>query len=326
VRAAQAKGVAFIYVSHRLEEVFSLCDRLTVLRDGRTVASAAVADIHIGQVIQWVAGKSVGTERRPPVVADDAPIRVRATGLADGLVTTPLDLSIRAGEIVGVTGIIGSGYDRVCEWIGGVAAAASGVMTLDAQDLRMGSPKAMREAGCVIVVGDRAKGAFPDLSVRENLFADAVYRGPRGWPSLERERKRAAELVALFGVRPRDAVEAPIRSLSGGNQQKVLFARALMHEPALLVLLDPTAGVDVGARAELHDLLRAAAVKGTAVFIGSSDFEEVAAICNRVLVVRDGAVRAELTGDDVRMDRLFAEAHAADAGHAGHRLAAEGRA
>jgi ribose transport system ATP-binding protein len=326
VRAAKAKGVAFIYVTHRLEEIFSLCDRVTVLRDGCTVASAAVADIHIEQVIQWVAGKSVGSERRPSLVANDAPIRVRATGLADGLVTTPFDLSIRAGEIVGITGIIGSGYDRVCEWIGGMAAAESGAITLEGQNLRMGSPKAMRGAGCEIVVGDRVKGAFPDLSVRENLFAEAVYCGPRGWPSLERERKRAADLVALFGVRPRDAVEAPIRSLSGGNQQKVLFARALMHDPAMVVLIDPTAGVDVGARAELHDLLRAAAAKGTAALIGSSDFEEVAAICNRVLVVRDGAVRAELTGDEVRMDRLFSEAHAADASRTAHRLAAEGRA
>jgi ribose transport system ATP-binding protein len=318
VRAARAKGVAFIYVSHRLEEVFSLCHRITVLRDGRTVASADVADVHIGQVVQWVAGKSVGTERRPPAVPDDAPIRVRATGLADGLVMTPLDLSIRAGEIVGVTGIIGSGYDRICEWIGGVAAAKSGTISLNNRTVRQNSAQVMREAGCEIVVGDRARGAFPDLTVRENLFAAAVYSGPHGWPSLERERKRAKELVDVFGVRPRDAIESPIRSLSGGNQQKVLFARALMREPALIVLVDPTAGVDVGARAELHDLLRAAAAEGTSALLGSSDFEEVASICNRVLIVRDGAVQIELSGDDVRMDRLFAEAHAAGGHHPEH--------
>jgi ribose transport system ATP-binding protein len=326
VRAARAKGVAFIYVSHRLEEVFALCDRLTVLRDGQTIASAAVADVRIGQVIQWVAGKSVAVERHPPVVADDARIRVAANGLSGDVITAPISFSIRAGEIVGVTGIIGSGYDRICEWLGGVSAAESGAIELENQAVDSGPTWAMRRAGCEIVVGDRAKGAFPDLTVRENLFADAVYRDARGWPSIDQERQRAAEIVILFGVRPRDSTEAPIRSLSGGNQQKVLFARALMHEPALLVLIDPTAGVDVGARAELHDLLRVAAANGTATLFGSSDFEEVAAICNRVLVVRDGSIGAELTGDDVRMDRLFAEAHSGSGHGAGEHAANGGRA
>jgi ribose transport system ATP-binding protein len=317
VRAARAKGVGFIYVSHRLEEVFSLCDCLTVLRDGRTVATADVAEVHMGQVIKWVAGKAVAIERRPPQVSDQAPIRLSATRLSGGVITAPFDLSICAGEIVGITGIIGSGYDRVCEWVGGVIASESGVIVLDNQTVRLGSTKAMRGAGCEIVVGDRGKGAFPDLAVRENLFADAVCTGPRGWPSLERERERAVELTTRFGVRPRNTTEEPIRSFSGGNQQKVLFARALMHEPKLIVLIDPTAGVDVGARVELHDLLRTAAAQGTAALLGSSDFEEIAAMCNRVLVVRDGAVRAELRGDDVRIDRLFTEAHAGGCHSAG---------
>ena len=167
---------------------------------------------------------------------------------------------------------------------------------------------ASRAAGMEIVLGDRSRAAFAELSVRENLFADRLWRNG-SWPDPNGERERARELSVAFGVRPAECGELAIQSLSGGNQQKVLFARALMTQPKVLVLVDPTAGVDVGARVALHDLLRAAASAGAAVLIASSDFEEIEAVAARVLVVRDGAVAAEIPGGEVTWDRLFLEAH-----------------
>jgi ribose transport system ATP-binding protein len=314
IRAAKAAGVAFVYVSHRLEEVFDLCERMTVLRDGRNVASAVVKDVSSAQVIEWIAGNFIATGRRPSARRQDAPVRLRGEGLKGGLIETPFDIAVRAGEIVGVTGIIGSGYGQICEWLCGLAAPASGTVLVDEAPVPLGSTRRSRDAGCEIVAGDRSRGAFPERTVRENLFADAVCR-KAGRPDLAEESRQAIATLIRFGVRPRDAAEFPMQSLSGGNQQKVLFARALNQAPKVLVLIDPTSGVDIGARTDLHNLLRESASAGAAIVVGSSDFEEVAAISDRVLVVRDGALGAELLDDEIKWDRLFAEAHG---GHRAH--------
>jgi ribose transport system ATP-binding protein len=308
IRAAKVAGVAFIYVSHRLEEVFDLCERMTVLRDGRNVASAAVKEVSSSQVIEWIAGNVVATGRRQSGRRLDAPIRLRGEGLIGGAIETPFDIEVREGEIVGVTGILGSGYSQICEWLCGLAAATTGSVLVDEIRIELGNTRSARDAGCEIVAGDRSRAAFPERTVRENLFADAVYR-KAGRPDLAEESRQAIATLGRFGVRPRDAAEFQMQSLSGGNQQKVLFARVLNQTPKVLVLIDPTAGVDIGARSDLHDLLRASAAAGAAIVIGSSDFEEVAAISDRVLIVRDGAIGAELLGDDIKWDRLFAEAH-----------------
>ena len=320
IRAARAAGVAFIYVSHRLEEVFDLCDRMTVLRDGRNIASAAVKDVSSEQVIEWIAGKVITTRRRVSAYKPSAPIRLRGQSLKGGVIDEPVKIAVRAGEIVGVTGILGSGYGQICEWLCGLEAPTAGAIFIDDQPIALGSTRRAREAGCEIVAGDRARAAFPERKVRENLFADLVCRRRDGRPSLREEAKQTSAILETYGVRPRHSSEMQIQSLSGGNQQKVLFARALGRTPKVLVLIDPTAGVDIGARSDLHELLRAATAMGAAIVLGSSDFEEVAAISDRVLVLRDGAIGAELIGDDVKWDRLFAEAHG------GHRSRAHGEA
>jgi ribose transport system ATP-binding protein len=306
IRAARKRGVAFVYVSHRLEEVFQLCDRLTVLRDGRNVATAEVGTVDMARVVEWIAGRSIALGRAAG--AGRGPVRLQARGLRGGVVEQPVSLAVAAGEILGVTGIIGSGYDAICAMIAGVDSAQSGDVEIDGSAVARGRPAASRAAGLEVVLGDRSRAAFAARSVRENLFADAIYR-TGAVPDLGGERRRVQDLVGEFDVRPRDCADKAIQSLSGGNQQKVLFARALMSEPKVLVLVDPTAGVDVGARAELHELLRRAAVRGAAVLFGSSDFEEITAIADRVLVVRDGRISVEVSGQDVTWDRLFLEAH-----------------
>jgi len=314
IRAARATGVAFIYVSHRLEEVFDLCDRMTVLRDGKVVATAPVKDVGADRVIEWIAGRSVSNNRKPIAeMKADAPIRLRGERLRGGVVEFPTDIEVREGEIVGITGIIGSGYNQICEWLCGLGLPEEGTIHIDGTSLAPGSTRRARDAGCEAVLGDRTRGAFPERRVRENLFADRIARR-EGRPDLREEARLTHNTLRSFGVRPADAAEMAMHSLSGGNQQKVLFARALAQDPKVLVLIDPTAGVDIGARADLHRMLQGAVTRGAAVVIGSSDFEEITAICDRVLIVRNGVISAELKQADICWQRLFAEAHG------GHRL------
>ena len=307
IRAASDRGVAFIYVSHRLEEVFQLCDRLTVLRDGCNVATAEVAAVDVDQVIAWIAGKSVRFGRSAPAAGRGAArlfvSEVGGRGLAE-----PIDMTIAGGEIVGVTGIIGSGYDCIGELVAGIEPSQGGRIAIDGREIVPGSTAAARVAGLEVVLGDRNKAAFAERTVRENLFADRLFRTGR-LANLRGERLRSQELIKDFDVRPEKCGEVLIQSLSGGNQQKVLFARALMSEPRVLVLIDPTAGVDVGARAELHKLLRKAARGGAAILFASSDFEELVAVADRVLIIREGRIHVEVKSEDITWDRLFMEAH-----------------
>ncbi|HEY6888183.1 MAG TPA: sugar ABC transporter ATP-binding protein [Solirubrobacter sp.] len=314
LRAARRTGVAYIYVTHRLEEVFDLADRVTVLRDGRRVATADVAEVTHDELVSWILGDALEPAVREERPLGDVALRV------DG----PVSFDVRAGEILGVCGLIGSGSRDVARVLGGAAdprgtvaperdaspVAAGGprrhsppatTATLAGAALPLGDPFALAQAGVAYVPGDRVReGAVPDLAVRENLF---LARRPR------RERAAAAELVDRFDVRPRDAVERPLASLSGGNQQKVIFARALHARPRLLVLDDPTAGVDVGSRLALHGFLRECAAEGAAIVLASTDFEEIAAVADRALVMRHGRVADELSRDQLTAERLARAAY-----------------
>ena len=290
LRAARKTGVAYIYVTHRLEEVFDLADRVTVLRDGRRVATADVADTTHDQLVSWILGDALEVATGAARELGDVALRV----------TGPVAFDVRAGEILAICGLIGSGSRDVARVLGG-ATTPEGTAELQGERLPLGDPYALSRAGVAYVPGDRVReGAVPDLAVRENLF---LARRPR------RERAAATELVARFDVRPRDAVERPLTTLSGGNQQKVIFARALHWRPRLLVLDDPTAGVDVGSRVQLHGFLRECAAEGAAVVLASTDFEEVAAVADRALVMRDGRVADELSRDQLTPERLARAAY-----------------
>lgn len=299
VRAARARGTAFLYVTHRLEEVFTLCDRLTVLADGRNVSSAAVGETDMAEVVRWITGRTVQRGRQARDVAvDDGPIRLTARGLLGAEITSTVDLDLHAGEIVGITGIRGSGYDRLCRWLAGIEPTRAGMVEIVGKRLT-GSPRQARKLGSDTVLGDRSLAAFPEMSVRENLFPLGVSQGPRAEMSL------ATHLLEQFGVRPRGANEHAMMALSGGNQQKVIFARAVSRAPKVIVLLDPTAGIDIGARHELHNIIRRTARDGAAILFGSSDFEEVAEIADRAIVVRKGATTIEIAGDKLTWNGLL---------------------
>ncbi len=307
LKTARKRGVSFVFVTHRIEEIFGLCDRATAMANGRRVATADVATIDHQMLVRWIIGRDVGQSSRL-----DAPVygttRLRLDGaMGDGL-AEPISLDVASGEILGITGLIGSGYHELSMWLAGIATPARGAMSLGGTTMPFGVPALLRQAGCQVVVGDRSRGAFADLTVRENMFPAGVSRSGAGM-GLGAERRRAAELVRQYKVRPGDCEEAAIRTLSGGNQQKILFLRAIEQKPSLIILIDPTVGVDVGAREELYAILHAEAERGAAVILASSDFEEIAAHSHRVLVLSGGTLAANLSQAELTQGRLIAEAH-----------------
>jgi ABC-type sugar transport system ATPase subunit len=282
-RAVAQRGGAVVWVSHRLDEVLALADRVTVLRDGRRVAGGRASDFDAAALVRHMVGRELaGTARRR---ADPGAVALQVRALSAGRVRD-VSFDVRAGEIVGLAGLIGSGRSTVLESLAGVHRAR-----FDAA-----APPA-----AVLLPEDRTrKGLIPTLSVRENIHLPA--------PALldaAAERRATAAWIERLGLRT-PGVDAPIGALSGGNQQKVLLARALRQAPRLLLLDEPTAGVDVGAKADIHDQIRALADDGTAVLLASSDLPELLAICDRILALYGGRLTAEFDATTVDEHRLGA--------------------
>ena len=310
LRSSLESGVGYVYVTHRLNEVFDLADRVTVLRDGKRVATAEVDGINHEQLVDMIVGRDLGSESAPvrSESARSGSPRLVVAGLSGPGLAAPVDLQIAEGEILGVCGLVGSGARELAQLVAGAAAADSGSVVLDGAELPLGSRQRLSQLGCEYVAGDRLKeGAMLGMSIRENFFP--TYR-PGGaaedrmirWPS--RERTSAQRLIGNYGVRPSGSAEQALLTLSGGNQQKVALGRALRTKPRLLVLDDPTAGVDVGSRYDLHALLRTAAEEGAVVLLASTDFEEIAHVADRALVMCEGAVSVEFKGSLISEDRL----------------------
>jgi ribose transport system ATP-binding protein len=305
LRSLKGRGVAMIYVSHRLDEVYAIADRLAVLRDGRLVAVQQTARTTPGDLVRLIIG-------RPPEAVFVRPARqasealLRFAGVVAGGVG-PLDLAIEAGEIVGLAGLRGAGQEAVGRLLYGLLPLDRGRISLGGERLEIASPHDAIGHGICFVAGDRnADSIAPGLSVRENMFLNpgAAGRGPLAWRAPADEAEETLRLSARVDLQPNDPT-APIETLSGGNQQKMVLARWMRIGGRVLALEDPTAGVDVGAKAEIYRLLGDAVGRGLAVILISTDLEEVAHICHRALVFRDGRIVGALQGEGLTMERLI---------------------
>jgi ribose transport system ATP-binding protein len=310
LRRSRDGGLGYVYVTHRLDEVFGFADRITVLRDGVGVLTTRTADTSMDALVGAITGSAdtVAAIRPAPSAPDRAPGEgLRVEALAGRGVAEPLSFAVAPGQVLAICGQVGCGAREVADLLGGAARPRSGRAWLGETLLPLGVPARLRELRCDYVPGDRqGAGVIAALSVRENLFAtrrrtaaptdDALVR-PR------RERRRSRALVERYDVRP-GRTEAPMSALSGGNQQKVVMARSLRAQPQLLVVDDPTAGVDVGARVQLHGFVRAAADAGAVVVLVSTDFQEVADLADRALVMAHGRVVADLAAGAISERRL----------------------
>jgi ribose transport system ATP-binding protein len=287
-----------ILVTHRLEEVTDVADDVTVLRDGRVVASGPATHTR-DELAELIVGAAAEHRASAPASfagAGEAVLELRGAALGD--------LSVHAGEILGVAGRLGSGRTRLLRGVFG-ADPIAGEVRVDGRALRTGDVAAAIDAGVAYVPEDRDNdGLFAALDVRENLSAVDVRRF-RSRLRLERSSEAAAsaETMRSFLVRAASDRQA-IMTLSGGNRQKVLLARWLRTTPRVLLLDEPTQGVDVGARAEIHRLIRAAVDEGAAAVVVSSDHEELEQLADRVIVLDDGRIRAELRGDEIDAVRI----------------------
>ncbi|KUN74399.1 sugar ABC transporter ATP-binding protein [Streptomyces canus] len=307
------RGHAIVYVSHRLDEVYQVADRFAVLRDGHLISQGLLADHGPDRIVHDIVGREPEGHRAPGPRATGAPAStvLRLTG-----VTTegagPVELELRAGEVLGMVGLTGAGHMDLGRALAGSRPFTGGEVLLDGKPYRPHSVAVAVDAGIGFVTSNRQEeGCALELTVRENFLANprADARAPWRWISPARERAEARSLVERFGVRPADS-EAPIATLSGGNQQKIMIGRWLRLSRRVVILEEPTAGVDVGAKAEIYRLLDDALAEGLAVLLISTDFEEVADVCHRALVFVRGHVTAELSGDALTVTELT---HAASA-------------
>jgi ribose transport system ATP-binding protein len=308
IRRYAAAGQTILYVSHRLEEVLSLVDDVTVLRDGQHVLTRPAAGLGIDELVAAIVGRSL--EHAPSRGGDHGPVRLAVRGLTGGPLKD-VTLDVHGGEVVGIAGLLGAGRSELLRMIFGAYERDAGTLALDGVAYAPGSPAEAMDAGVAFVPEDRARdAAFADLSVTANLSVARLGHFRRG-ARLDRTAERAAadRSIAVFGIRC-PGRDAPLSALSGGNQQKVVVARWLSRAPRLLLLDEPTQGVDVGARAELYDVIAEAGADGLGVLLVSSDLEELARVCDRVLVLRDGRITAQARGGALTAHRLTELLHA----------------
>jgi len=302
-----------IYVSHRLDEVFAIADRVAVLRDGRLVGVKTTAETSPDNLVEMIIGRK---EAARPWRGAVAPGEMRLS--VSGLRTAgagPVSLNFRAGEALALVGLRGAGQSDIGRALFGVEPVIEGKITLNGATPDLRSPADAMRSGISFVAGDRGEESLlPGRDIRENLFANPGARGRAllSMMSPSSERNEAAGLAETFDVRPR-ATDRLIETLSGGNQQKVVIARWLTIGAPLLILEEPTAGLDVGAKGEIYAFLGKAREDGVAILIISTDFEEVARIADRALVFSRGSVADEIAGDDLTPERLLHAASAAEA-------------
>jgi galactofuranose transport system ATP-binding protein len=316
------KGIAIVYVSHRMDELYRICDRVTVLRDGHLVHTGPLAELPRIELVSMMLGREVGDIRAHGATgfgaehhASTEPL-LRAENLTSGRRLAGVSLDVRPGEVVGLAGLLGSGRTETVRAILGDLPLDSGTITVASTVVPAGSVPAAMRAGIGMLAEDRkADGIIPNLSVRENIVLAALPRLSRfGLVS----RAKQDRIVRTFMERLRIKASSPdqkVAELSGGNQQKVLLARWLCTEPKLLLLDEPTRGIDVGAKAEVQALIDELAAEGLAVLLVSSDMEELVDGADRLVVLRDGAVVGELAGDQVTEDNVLAAIASVDEGN-----------
>ncbi|MBP1884588.1 galactofuranose ABC transporter, ATP-binding protein YtfR [Sinorhizobium mexicanum] len=306
VRRLKARGLGIIFITHFLEQVYEISDRITVLRNGRLVGTRNTADLNRRDLIAMMIGRELAAEiHAVQANAAEGEPRYRFRNYGRRGRIDPFDLDVRAGEVVGIAGLLGSGRTEMAEVLFGAHRADSGTAEIDGRRVDLSSPRAAIRQKFGFCPEDRkTAGIVGDLSVRENIVLALQAR--RGWtrPISRAEQNRLADLyIRTLDIRTADR-EKPIKLLSGGNQQKAILARWLATEPEFLILDEPTRGIDVGAHAEIVRLIESLREKGMSLIVISSELEELIAYSTRIIVLRDRAHVAELEGEHITAHQI----------------------
>ena len=306
MRDLKARGIAVVFITHFLDQVYDISDRITVLRNGGSVGTGLARDIPRQELIAMMIGRELGEVEHAFAGQrnEGGEVVLEARGVGRKRVLTPFDLSLRAGEVVGLSGLLGSGRTELVKLIFGAIRPDSGDLALSGGTAGT-NPRASLASGIVLCPEDRkSEGLVGELSIRENIILSM--QAKQGWlrrVSRAEQDKIADEMIRALGIATPDA-EKQVRQLSGGNQQKVVLARALASSPRIMLLDEPTRGIDVGAHAEILTLIRKLCQEGLALLVASSEIDEVVAASDRVAVLRDRQKIGELTGAEITRDRI----------------------
>ncbi|MFB6977324.1 sugar ABC transporter ATP-binding protein [Streptomyces scopuliridis] len=308
VRTLRAEGAAILFISHRLEEIFALCQRVTTLRDGRWISSEPLAGLTEDDLVRSMVGRDLG-ELYPKQAADVGEIALAVRRLTREGVFRDISFEVRRGEIVALAGLVGAGRSEVAQAVFGVDRADAGEVVVDGRALPAGSPTAAMDAGLALVPEDRRqRGLVMDMSIERNIALTGLDRlGRGGMVRRVLERGRAADWAVRLQLKYNRLAD-PVGVLSGGNQQKVVLAKWLATDPAVLIVDEPTRGIDVGTKAEVHRLLSSLAAEGLAVLMISSDLPEVLGMADRVLVMHEGRLTAEIPRAEATEESVMAAA------------------
>jgi ribose transport system ATP-binding protein len=316
MRSLRGQGVGLIFISHRLGEVFQIADRVTVLRDGQHIGTEPIEALDEDRVVKMMVGRDLG-ELYPKEPAQQDEVVLEATNLEDGYELRGVDLKLHRGEILGIAGLVGAGRTALAETLFGIHPATKGEVRINGQPVKIKSPAEAIRAGMGFVPEDRKQqGLFLNMAVRENIVMSAMDKITRwGVVNFKRADRISHEFVEKLDIRT-PSLRQRIRNLSGGNQQKVIIARWLTLNPRVLILDEPTRGIDVGAKAEIHNLMNQLAKDGVGVLMISSELPEIMGISDRMLVMREGRVTGEFSRDEATQDDIMRAATARRANNA----------
>lgn len=305
IRALQAKGVSFVYISHRMEEIFAICDRITILRDGQYVGVKKVKDTTFDEIVQMMVGRELGN-RFPERSVKIGEVKLVAKSLTRNGYFEDVSFELRKGEVLGIAGLMGAGRTEVAQALFGYKKLNKGEVFLDGKLVKIQNPSKAIKLGFGFVTEDRkSEGLIVDFSVKDNLGItnfDKISRN--GVVGAKKEQELYDSMVKRLGVRTSGPNQF-VKSLSGGNQQKIVIAKWLGIEPDILILDEPTRGVDVGAKKEIYSIINTLAEKGVAILMISSELPEVIGMVDRVLVMHEGKITADLTKDEMTQEKIM---------------------
>jgi rhamnose transport system ATP-binding protein len=309
IRRLADEGVAIIYISHRLDEVVKIADQVTVMRDGSTIGTYPIKEMSVRRIAELMVGEALSDERTPREIPEGPPV-LELKSLARAGHFHDVSLQIRGGEILALYGLIGSGVAEIAECIHGLARTSGGDIVLSGERIAPRTPRQAEKAGIALLPANRkTEGMFSFQSIAFNISVGHLSRLSLGRAFVDRRKERgvAKDLMKRLAVKAPDEKYA-VGKLSGGNAQKVVLARQLVERPKVLLLAEPTQGVDIGAKEEIHRIITDLADSGTAVLIVTSDLQEALRIADRLLVVRAGTITAEFGPDAKQVDVLAAAA------------------